>query len=314
MPTIEDLFILHNARGSGFSRHKAGDVAYVSNGARSNGVMGYVTPRTGDRVFKFVGVVLSTFCEATVQAPPFMARGNGGSGLIALEPRTKLNADQLAYLAAFINTSVRWRFNWYRQATIDRVRRLEIPRPTNPPTTFRVKQFLTMDSVATNGHSGRIAFKAFPLESIYEMQAGDYHSATELDAGDTPLVSCGDFENGIMAFVDVPADRVYDHRLTIAFNDMNTMTAKYHPYKFAAKDDVAVCTPRQPLRRSTEVFIQVMLQRERWRYSFYRKCFMAKLRRQSVSLPAKRNEIDEDTIAALVEATPYWGFLKTNLA
>ena len=61
-------------------------------------------------------------------------------------------------------------------------------------------------------------------------------------------------------------------RLTIAFNG-STLAAKYHPYAFAAKDDVAVCFPKSKLRVTTELFIQVMLGREQWRFSYYRKCY-----------------------------------------
>lgn len=96
---------------------------------------------------------------------------------------------------------------------------------------------------------------------------------------------------------------------------MNTLAAKYHPYPFAAKDDVAVCSPLNPLRTSTEVFIQVMLGRERWRFSYYRKCYREKLERMMVLLPAKSGWIDEDAIQDVMQqATSYWPFLSDRLS
>ena len=92
------------------------------------------------------------------------------------------------------------------------------------------------------------------------------------------------------------------------------MTAKHHPYAFAAKDDVAVCFPRHPLRMTTELFIQVMLGRERWRFSYYRKCYREKLERLAVLLPAKDGGIDENAIQDAVKATPYWPFLAERLS
>jgi type I restriction enzyme M protein len=125
-------------------------------------------------------------------------------------------------------------------------------------------------------------------------------------------VSCGDANNGIMALVDVPKNRIYNHRLTIAFNGVNTLTAKYHPYRFAAKDDVAICEPREPRRLSTEVFIQLMLNRERWRYSYCRKCYMDKLKRFSIPLPVRDGQLDEDTMEAILAAHPYWQFINRD--
>jgi type I restriction enzyme M protein len=128
-------------------------------------------------------------------------------------------------------------------------------------------------------------FKAMPLDALFALSPGDYHNASDLPSGDVPLISCGDADNGITGFLSVPSENIYNRKLTIAFNGMNTLTTKYHPYDFAAKDDVAVCFPRNPWRLSTIVFVQLMMAREKWRYSYYRKCFMDKLRRQSVMLP-----------------------------
>ena len=105
---------------------------------------------------------------------------------------------------------------------------------------------------------------------------------------------------------------VYRDKMTIAFNG-STLSAKYHPYDFAAKDDVAVCTPKKKLRLTTEMFIQVMLGREQWRFSYYRKCYKDKLARVTVPLPMKGGEIDEDAIQAVMKVTPYWEYLDERL-
>jgi hypothetical protein len=310
MPSIEDIFIPHNARSAAFRAHKPGEIAFITNGLKRNGVVGFVRPMPQDRVFQFMGIVVSTFCEATVQLPPFIARGNGGSGLIVLEPRTSMSVGQLGYLAGYINTALRWRYSWYRQATAERIRRVILPSPKDSPQ-FKVREILP-DVSKVSRLDWRFNFQPFVLDSIYRLEPGDYHNASALPPGDIPLVSCGTLENGINCFVKVPSDRIYNHRLTIAFNG-NTLTAKYHPYSFAAKDDVAVCMPRSALELSTEILIQVMLDRERWRYSYYRKCFIEKLRRFSIMLPAKHGTIDEKAAETILESNPYWAVLKKRL-
>lgn len=311
MPTIEGLFRLHNARSRGFEVHQPGTVAFVTNTLRDNGVLGFVKPMAQERVFDFVGIVLSTFCEATVQIPPFMPRGNGGSGLMVLEPRSALSPAELASIAAYINARLRWRFSWYRQATLDRVRRLHIPAPSSSVVPFRVAELLPRVCDMPERKFPR-KWKLFRLDSIYAMEPGAYHEAAKLPSGRIPLVSCGETDNGILRFVQVPQERLYHHKLTIAFNG-NTLTAKYHPYMFAAKDDVAVCSPLSPLHISTELLIQIMLNRERWRYSYYRKCFMDKLRRFAVLLPARDGRIDEDDISIAMGASPYWEHVRSHL-
>ena len=142
MPRIDDIFTPHTARSLGFERYRPGDVAYVSNGLRDNGIIGFVKPKPTDKLFTFVGIVLSAFCEATVQIPPFVARGNGGSGVMVLEPKEILTADQLGFIAAYINTYVSWRFSWYRQASVDRIRLIHIPDPKSCSGAFSVADLL----------------------------------------------------------------------------------------------------------------------------------------------------------------------------
>jgi hypothetical protein len=309
MPRIEELFEPLTAKSAAYGKHKAGDVAFVTNGFKENGVVGFVTPLPIDIVYNFVGIVVSTFCEATVHAPPFIARGNGGSGLMVLKPQQPITVAQLGYISAHINESLRWRFSWSRQASVSRIRRLEIPSPETSPVQFRVKDLLPAIGDVTKPR-WRASFKLFVLDSLYQIEPGEYHNAGVLPRGKTPLVSCGDAKNGISAMVRVPKNHIHSHKMTIAFNGMNTLTTKYHPYKFAAKDDVAVCVPRKPLRLSTEIFLQMALNQERWRYSFYRKCFMEKLKLFAISLPAKNGNVDEDTMEAIMNTSPYWSVFR----
>jgi hypothetical protein len=224
-----------------------------------------------------------------------------------------MTAAQLAFFAAYVNVAIRWRFSWSWQTTVDRLKRLMIPDKVPTKIEFPVQKYApTTSKVPVT----KIAadFQPFMLSSICELSAGDYHNVGELPSGPIPIISCGDADNGIAAFVTVPPERIYVRKLTIAFNGMNTLTAKYHPYQFAAKDDVAVCTPLAPLRVSTLFFLQVMITREKWRYNYYRKCFMEKLRRQIVRLPAKDGQIDENWIEAVVGGSRYWTYLQERLS
>ncbi len=315
MQKIDDVFQVTRARSDLYEEYEYGDVAYVGNGFQDNAVVGFVTPLPNDIIFRKLAITVSAFCEATVHTPPFVACGRAGNGLVVLEPKEPMTIGQLAYVAAYINAAVRWRFNWYRQTTATRLKTLLIPSLSQLPVDadFPVRQVLPRQA-AGGAFRWRGKLSLVPLESLYELSSGTYHSLENLPPGGVPVVSCGDANNGIAGYFDVPAKDTYTKRLTISFNGMNTLTAKYHPYIFGTKDDVAICESRRPLRLTTQLFIQVMLNRERWRYSYYRKCFMNKLRRFEVPLPIQADgSLDEDSMAAVVEAAPYWKWLKARL-
>ena len=306
MISVDDVFHVTSARSKAFGEHEEGDTAFISNTHENNGVLGYVEPLGGDRIFTNTALVVSTFCEASVQLPPFVARGNGGSGLIVLEPRVATSNVYLAYIAAYMNLKLKWRFNWYRQATADRIRRLQIPESAPKEFRFSVDSRLPPTSSQAATTLGRIDLSTIRLGKLFSLSAGPYHELDRLSPGNVPVVSCGDNDNGIAGYYDVPAK--YQSALTIALNG-NTLTAKFHPYSFSAKDDVAVCTPRQSMRTTTLLFVQLMLNRERWRYSYYRKCYLEKLNRFEVALPTVAGQLDEETMSSIFEGTSYWAFL-----
>ncbi|HZQ17465.1 MAG TPA: hypothetical protein VFA90_02000 [Terriglobales bacterium] len=312
MKRMDDHFILHRSRSGLFSKHRSGDVPYITNGFSDNGVMGFVSPLKEDRVFRFRGIAVSAFCEATMQIPPFIGYGCAGTGITALEPRYPMSVEQLAYAAAYINLALRWRFSWYWRSTASRLGRLSMPETLDTDLTFNVRELMPpVNLQSPNGTGDNLVFRRFALGEIFTLQPGTYHSFGTLPRGLTPMISCGDEENGVCGYFDVR--KVHSHRMTIAFNGA-TLAAKYHPYVFAAKDDVAVCIPKYSMRMTTLLFIKVMLKREQWRFSYYRKCYKEKLDRVTLPLPSKSDgSIDEDRIESIMGGTPYSAFIHDRL-
>ena len=125
---IEDVFKITNAKSKGFNSYFEGDIPFVSNGTLNNGIIGYVTPNTNDRTFNEKGICLSAFCEATIHEPPFLPRGNGGSGLSVLIPKVKMEHNDFLFYAAYLNLYCNWRFSYGRMVTINRIKKLKVPK------------------------------------------------------------------------------------------------------------------------------------------------------------------------------------------
>lgn len=126
------------------------------------------------------------------------------------------------------------------------------------------------------------------ISELFEVASGDYHAvAKELDEGAVPLVSCGDTDNGVIGYYDIPPNRRHKMALTVAYNGSWPIMSKFHPYEFGAKDDVAVLTPRQPMTTLTLLYVATLFNAMTWRYSYGRKCFRDKLRDVTLSIPTK---------------------------
>jgi hypothetical protein len=144
------------------------------------------------------------------------------------------------------------------------------------------------------------------ISDLFFIKSGDFHATKELDPGTIPLISCGDIDNGLVGYFDIPTDKRYQHMITVAYNGQ-PLLAKFHPYEFGAKDDVAVLRPQKPMLDSTLLYIAAELNLGKWRYSYGRKCFREKLENVQIQVPVRRingsTVIDEKAIADYFSVT-----------
>lgn len=150
--------------------------------------------------------------------------------------------------------------------------------------------------------------------SLFTLYPGEFHAFSEMDPGDVPVVSCADTGNGVDDSTYAIEDKYLNRDLTtIAFNGL-PLTTKVHPYSFATKDDVAVAVPKMDLPPEALIFIQAALNSERWRFSYYRKCYMDKMTRFEIALPVTgaNHAPDVPFMVQAVQAQPYWWFLASR--
>ena len=136
------------------------------------------------------------------------------------------------------------------------------------------------------------------IESLFRVKSGDFHAIEELDTGKIPLIACGVTDNGFVGYYDIPEDKTYRRAITVAYNGLPLVT-KFHPYKFGAKDDVAILIPRKPMKDFTLLYVAALLNMLIWRYSYGRKCYREKLQNVSLFIPLREVDlllIDEDEI------------------
>ncbi len=146
-----------------------------------------------------------------------------------------------------------------------------------------------------------MAVRPVAIEELFSVKSGDFHVMKELDEGDVPLVSCGDTNNGVIGTFEIPEDKTYDCCLTVAYNGSWPLLTKYHPYRFGAKDDVGILIPKREMRESSLLYIAAVLSREKWRYSYGRKCFRSKVPSVTIPLPMTGVGIlDEEAISRLL--------------
>lgn len=303
---IENVFHVERGKGGYRESLEFGNTPLVSATCINNGVLDFVD---ADPIFKAPCITVERVGgNAFVQPVDFITVPDDISVLI---PKEEMSLETLFYVAVIIN-SHKWKYNYGRKLTGTRLKKIEITLSNFKHNDIDFNRYVKLkyesstNKLDTNYSMNSISFEKFTMESLFSIKSGDYHVASELDEGSIPLVSCGEINNGIIGYYDIPEKNQYSHSLTVAYNG-KPLTSFYHSYVFGTKDDVAICTPKKTMPITTLIFIQFQLNEERWRFSYGRKCYRAKLMSTKINLPVDEDgEIAHQLIKKLVINSTYW--------
>ncbi len=123
---ISELFDMTVARSKSTDDYLPGDIPFVTNTEVNNGVVSYVEPFDGDKVFEGPAICISGLGHATVHLGSFLPKGNGGDSCTVLAPKDKISKTELLYYAALFNTLHGWRFSFGRKTSKRRLESLDL--------------------------------------------------------------------------------------------------------------------------------------------------------------------------------------------
>lgn len=306
---VKELFEVTNARSKAFEDHELGDVAFVTNGFSNNGVIGFVQPLPKERVFNFRGICLSAFCEATVHEPPFLPRGNGGSGLVVLKPRDSMAFAELLYYASCINKGAAWKFSYGKMIRKDRAEEIELPK-YEPSIKLNLASILPRKAKTATKSVDIKKWGKFLVTDLFTLERGDFHAIDDLDLGHVLTVSRVGVDNGVIGLYEPPQGaKVYTQAVITVSTVTGDAFVQIEP--FMATDNVVICVPKKPLCATSLYFIQFVLNSGKWRYSYGRQCYKTKFAQTILYLPiTETGEPAESLMGEIVKNTSYWPFLQ----
>jgi len=315
MKTIEDFFIPHRAESATLNAHVPGDVAFVSNKSGSNGVVSYVTPSKEDRIFEFMGIVVSALSGFTIQIPPFIARGNAGSGLIVLEPRNPMTIGQLWFVAVYLNRTASWRFNWYHQLTVDRIKQLTLP-DTIPDEGKRPRVASLMPAKVFPLPTPCLQMKKFPLDALFSPHRAKSGLFSDYETGTVAYVGNGFADNGVAGYVEpLPDDKVFQFQAVVV-SAFCEATVQMPPFVACSRagNGLVVLEPKHGIQWPLLFWVAAQINRaHQWRFNWYRQVTIDRIRGLTVDVPADGLAVDMASTSSVVSTLPYWSFLKQTL-
>jgi hypothetical protein len=257
-------------------------------------------PRTGSIGYAFVQ---QTPCNVT-------------DDCLVLKPKTTVPIEYLFYVASVIRFT-KWRYNYGRKITPTRLEKLKILPPEDFNSTINfveMKNKLYPKPTKTESINYPPKWKKkFPVTELFHLQRGHFHALDRLDNGNYLTISRVSDNNGVVGFFDKPSKAIVFPKGTMT---ISTVTGdafiQYKP--FIATDNVVICNPIMPLRQTTLIYIQVLLNKSKWRYSYGRQCYKGNFEKSIIELPVLEDDtLDEDYIEKVVINQPYWEDFKKRM-
>jgi restriction endonuclease S subunit len=302
-----------------------GDRAYTDKGILDNGTTPLVASQGVDNgVYGFFDVPIK-YHSPMITVPRTGSIGYAFAQLspctvtddcMVLIPKKQMTTEYLFYVATAVRFS-RWRFNYARKITPRRLGAIRIlPDEAFTPTiSYRemVERLYPRRNQMLPVLTSPASFSDFNITDLFTLERGHFHAIDQLEKGHYPTVSRVSVHNGVTGFYQKPAKAKLLPKITLTVSTV-TGDAFIQYSQFIATDNVVICIPKNPMMVTTLIYIQALLNKVRWRYSYGRQCYKRNFEKTVIKLPTVNGgRIDESYIENLVTSLPYWKEYKTRL-
>ncbi|MFH1956447.1 MAG: restriction endonuclease subunit S [Patescibacteria group bacterium] len=209
---------------------------------------------------------------------------------LVLIPKTKMSDQQMIYISMLINKD-KYRYMYGRQVTPARIENIELP---NIPNFVNKKEFPNVDEAKKSVSNKKISFdiskqKWFLINDLFDVSGTKTTPKRKLEEtgkGNYPYITTQSTNNGVEGFYDF-----YTEKGNVMVVDSAVAGfCSYQEQNFSASDHVEKLTPKGfELNKYTGLFLQAIINKEQFRYSYGKKFNQEKIKNTKIKLPVDKN-------------------------
>lgn len=229
---------------------------------------------------------------------------------MVLTPMEKMSTEYLFYVSAIIRRS-KWRFNYGRKITPTRLGEVYVLSPDQFNRSLSYdslykKLYPKKTTAIPKKENAKVEISQFQITKLFELERGHFHAIDRLEDGIYPTISRVSVDNGLVGFYKKPKRaKVFPKAMLTVSTVTGDTFLQFTP--FIATDNVLICKPKTPLRLTSLVYIQALINKVKWRYSYGRQCYKRTFQKTVIYLPATTDgKPDEDYMESVVISQPYW--------
>ena len=283
-------------------------IPFVSRTANNNGVVARVTPIDGINPnpahtlsLAGGGSVLSCFYQEEEYY--------SGRDLFILSPKKPMSKNEML-LYSYVISFNRYKYNYGRQANktfkdlvLPELHELQMLDWENVNSDFKFRQASVTEKKEDLFTKDWRWFSL--VEDLFDYSKGKRLTKADSIDGDIPLVTAGEFNQGVSRYVNNDME-VFSNCITI---DMFGYCV-YRGYNFCCDDNILVLRPKKSLSKYVMLFISTIINQDKYKCAYGRQYRKKTLLKHKIKLPVDSlNRLDLEFMENYIKSLPY----STNL-
>lgn len=310
--TLDRLFTIKSGDFHATKELDNGDIPLISCGVEEQGLVGYFDiPK--EKIYSHCVSVAYNGLPLTAHFHPYLFGAK--DDIAVLIPKRAYKAETLYYLAALLNKQS-WRYSYGRKCFKEKLKRVSVPFPITGDgeinekaiqkfCSFNLSSLLPSKKIVPLTFS-RPTWKEWNITDLFDIFRGDFHSLADLDSGTYMTISRVTTDNGVTGYFDKPDNATIYPSGCITVSTVGG-DAFVQLDQFIVTDNVLICLPKKRLQLTTIYFVAFILNRQKWRYSYGRQCYLTKFKSVKLYLPATQEGVlDEVLMKKIVSSSTYW--------
>lgn len=272
-----------------------GNNIVVSSKGEDNGVYGFFNTENGYKAPVISVPRTGTIGQAFVQLVDCSIDNN----CLVLVPKKELTIEQLFQIAFQIRLN-KWRYKYGRQITPQKIEEQEIVLENLDVSFDKMVKELTPKEKPKQKIQEN---KNIQIMKVKDLCNIDKKTAIPQNAmnlnGNVPYVTTTSMNNGVSQFADEEPN--FEGKcLSVAMNG-SVGEVFFQIDDFITSGDNAVLTIKDGYNPYLLLFIGTLIRTHQWRYNYYRKMSLDKLKNLELSMPMKNEKIDLEYIEKIVK-------------
>ena len=327
---ISDLFNIERGVRLTKADQEPGNIPLVTAGEYNYGINGYIS-NGKSKLFKNA-ITVDMFCHAVYRDYEFYCDDN----IIVLTPKNEMKLNELLYYSLCICQN-KFKFGYGRQLRLSRLDEIKLPveipdwvytteAPDIEPYREQIDEngkltvkldklcdliksgFFNKNESFNNSPTPKLNtdnWQEFKLSDLFKLENGKGYLSNEAqkNLGENPFVCSSESNNGIYCYTSLD-NKHKGNRITIS----SFLNAFYQEKDFSTNKSVIVATPKfKEFNKYIGLFICVILELEKFKYSFGRKATLNKVSESLIiKLPATpEGEPDYGYMEHYIKILPY---------